>query len=478
VRSLRLSTRLALLAAAGVSVVVGAFAFGAYRIIAVRAREHIDESLERTARAAQRSQSQTELGVRDFSGPVAPVTPVKPTPKPTPQGPSAAPPTRVKVLPRGKPVPGTTGGKRATVTATPTGQPRTVTLDGERVRLLVVPLPRTSDGRQLSLAVFRPLADVENTLDEVAWSLGLGALIASAMAMGAALLLSRRALRPLVQVQSAAEQVADSQDLSVRIAEGRPDEVGRLARAVNTMLSRLEDAQGRLTGALEDQRRFAADASHELRTPLTALKGDIDLLARHELPEDERRVVLDEMAATTERMGRLVSGLLALARAEATDVERAEPVELLTLLAEADPGGRVDTEEQEVLVQAEPDALRAIFGNLIDNARRHGGRSRVGVRSDGRQAVVVVSDDGPGIAEAERQRIFDRFYRSPAQRGQPGAGLGLAIARSAAERTGGALTLLPANGRGAQFEVRLPLVRAKEPDGTTAWARPRVVRGR
>ena len=125
-------------------------------------------------------------------------------------------------------------------------------------------------------------------------------------------------------MQPAAETVAASQDLSVRIPEGRPDEVGRLARSVNQMLERLEDAQGRLTSTLDEQRRFAADASHELRTPLTALKGDIDLLARYDVPEEEREVVLAEMRASVERMGRMVEGLLALARAEATGAAAAE----------------------------------------------------------------------------------------------------------------------------------------------------------
>ena len=299
------------------------------------------------------------------------------------------------------------------------------------------------------------MADVEATLNEAKWSLGLGALLASLIAVGFALFITRRTLRPLVQVQSAAETVAASQDLSVRIPEGRPDEVGRLARSVNQMLERLEDAQGRLTSTLDEQRRFAADASHELRTPLTALKGDIDLLARYRVPEEEREVVLAEMRASVERMGRMVEGLLALARAEATGGASAAPVDLTSLVGEIAGAGESELAEP-LVVRAEPEALRAIFSNLVANGRRFG-EVRVTGRADGDWAVVLVADDGPGVDEADRERIFDRFYRAPALRGTLGSGLGLAIARSAAERSGGSLILLPGEGLGARFEVRLPL---------------------
>ena len=112
----------------------------------------------------------------------------------------------------------------------------------------------------------------------------VAALAAALLATGLALVIVRRALAPLTRTQQAAESVATSQDPSVRVPEGRPDEVGLLSRAINRMLGRLEDAQGRLRATLSEQRRFAADASHEMRTPLTALRGDIETMRAHDLP--------------------------------------------------------------------------------------------------------------------------------------------------------------------------------------------------
>jgi len=477
VRTARLSTRLALLAAAGICIAVCGFALGVYLLIERGARDRLDESLVQTAQEFERATNRNELGVRDFAAPPAPVPrPKAPAPKnPEPTAPAG---TKVQVNEGGKPAKGGSADPAADLPATSTPTPpRTITVDGQRLRLLVHRLPETSDGRQRTVAVARPVDDVEATLNTAKWSLGLGALLASLIAVGFALYITRRTLRPLVQVQSAAETVAASQDLSVRIPEGRPDEVGSLARSVNQMLERLEDAQGQLTATLDRQRRFAADASHELRTPLTALKGDIDLLARHQVPDDEREVVLAEMRASVERMGGMVEGLLALARTEGANAAAATPVDLAELIGEI---ARSDESEltEPIVVRADPEALRALFSNLIDNGRRFGDVT-VTARTQGGSAVVVVSDDGPGVEEADRERIFDRFYRAAALRGTPGAGLGLAIARSAVERNGGSLTLLPADGRGARFEVRLPLARSRmDRLGSDLWGRAGVLRAR
>ncbi len=477
-RTARLSTRLALLAAAGISIAVGAFALGAYLLIERGARDRLDDSLVQTAKQFERATVRNELGVRDFASPPAPVPRTKAPPPKDPEPPAPAG-TKVQVNEGGKPAktPSSEQDPSPALPAAAPQPPRTITLNGQRLRLLVRALPATSDGRQRTVAVARPVADVEATLNEAKWSLGLGALLASLIAVGFALFITRRTLRPLVQVQSAAETVAASQDLSVRIPEGRPDEVGRLARSVNQMLERLEDAQGRLTSTLDEQRRFAADASHELRTPLTALKGDIDLLARYRVPEEEREVVLAEMRASVERMGRMVEGLLALARAEATGGASAAPVDLTSLVGEIAGAGESELAEP-LVVRAEPEALRAIFSNLVANGRRFG-EVRVTGRADGDWAVVLVADDGPGVDEADRERIFDRFYRAPALRGTLGSGLGLAIARSAAERSGGSLILLPGEGLGARFEVRLPLAGTRAARRQSElWTRPGVVRSR
>jgi signal transduction histidine kinase len=331
-----------------------------------------------------------------------------------------------------------------------------VTLDGEHYRLLVRALEPSADGGRSTVAVARPLTDVEETLDEVALGLGTSALAAALIATGLALVILRPALRPLAQARRAAEQVAASQDPSLRVPEGRPDEVGGLARAMNRMLARLEDVQRRLRATLGEQRRFAADASHEMRTPLTALRGDIETLRRHDVPPDERAETLGDMAASVERLDRLVEGLLGLARVdgEAGEAERVDLGEMVGEIATEAECGEVGA---GVVVTGDRAALRGMLINLIANARTHGGgRVTVGVAAEDGSAVLRVDDRGPGIAEADRDRVFDRFYRAPDRRGTPGAGLGLPIAKATAERWGGSLRLLPTDS-GTSFEVRLPL---------------------
>ncbi|MBJ7455614.1 MAG: HAMP domain-containing histidine kinase [Thermoleophilia bacterium] len=435
---MRLQTRIALAAAAVVLGAVALFAVGAYLLISERAYDRLDRSLNETADQVTRELSGPDLGGRDFTEPPTPSAPVQPSQSADPD----AAGTRVELDPSG--------------TTAPSG-PRTVVLDGERYRLLVRALETGADGGRRTVAVARPLTDVEQTLDEVALGLGVAALVAALLATGVALVIVRRALRPLTDAQRAADRVADSQDPSMRVPEGRADEVGGLARAMNRMLGRLEDAQGRLRATLAEQRRFAADASHEMRTPLTALRGEIDTLRAHDLPPADREAALADMAEAVERMDRLVAGLLGLARVDGED-GRAEPIDLGEMLGELTDVDEFEEAPAGLVVVGDPTAVRGMLVNLLDNGRRHGGRVSVTLRGEGGEAVVRVSDDGPGIAEADRERIFDRFYRAAGRRSSPGAGLGLPIARATAERWGGTLALLPSE-EGTAFEVRLPLAR-------------------
>jgi two-component system, OmpR family, sensor histidine kinase MprB len=431
-----LRTRIALSSAAAVLAAVALFAAGAYVLISQRAYDRLDRSLAETADSVARELESPDVGGRDFAEPPTPGTPARPAPDPEPD-PAG---TRVELDPSGEMDP---------------GGPRTVTLDGENYRLLVRALEPSPDGGRSTVAVARPLTDVEETLDEVALGLTTAALVAALIATGLALLIARPALRPLAQARAAAERVADSQDPSLRVPEGRADEVGGLARAMNRMLARLEGAQRRLRSTLTEQRRFAADASHEMRTPLTALRGDIETLRRYDLPPEERAEVLGEMATSVDRLDRLVEGLLGLARVDG-EAGEAERVDLGEMVAEIATAEECDGVGEGVVVTGDRAALRGMLMNLIDNGRAHGGRVRVAVAAEDGAAVVRVDDDGPGIAPADRDRVFDRFYRAPDRRGTPGAGLGLPIAKATAERWGGSLRLLPSPA-GTSFEVRLPL---------------------
>lgn len=436
---MRLQTRIALAAGAAVLLAVGLFAIGAYQLISARAYDRLDDSLQDTAARVSQEITAPDLGDRDFEEPPTAGAPVDPADEPGPAG------TRVEVDPAGG--------------MTPSG-PRTVTLEGERYRLLVRALPVGGDGVSRSVAVARPLTDVERTLDEVALVLGVAAALAALLAVALTLAISRGALRPLFAARAAAETVADSQDPSLRVPEGRADEVGALARAMNRMLGRLEEAQTRLRSTLAEQRRFAADASHEMRTPITALRGEIETLQAYDPPPEDRAAALTDMARSVERMDHLVEGLLGLARVDGGDADP-ERIDLGELLGEVARAGEAGDLPDGIVVLGDRPALRAMVANLLDNARLHGGGGRVSLRADGAEAVVEVTDEGPGVAPEDCERVFDRFYRAAGRRASPGAGLGLPIARATAERWGGSVRLLPSVA-GARFEVRLPLA-PKEP---------------
>jgi two-component system, OmpR family, sensor kinase len=273
----------------------------------------------------------------------------------------------------------------------------------------------------------------------------LAAVAAALLAVGIALLLTRRALRPLAKLSAAARSIGDTGDATRRLppADAR-DEVGALSDTLNAMLASLEQAR-------EAERRFVADASHELRTPLTALRGNAAYIAQHGADSE----VLADIEGDAARLARLIDELLALAREDAGGPRRAEPVRLDRLaLAYAD--GRVTVEAPDpVTVRGDPDALARALGNLVDNALLHGpegGAVRIAVREELGRALVTVSDDGPGLSGEDAERAFERFWRANRPDRPAGAGLGLAIVRATAERHGGSVSVA-----GATFTLDLPV---------------------
>jgi two-component system sensor histidine kinase MprB len=234
---------------------------------------------------------------------------------------------------------------------------------------------------------------------------------------------------------------------------GGVDELGRLATRFNGMLAALEESVGR-------QRRLVADASHELRTPLTAARTNVDLVREGKLPEDEVRHALDEASTELDSLTSLVSDLVELARGEERKL-RIEDVQLDDIVQSAVERARARAPEATfvtslapVRVSVDPVLVERAIGNLLDNAVKYsppGAPIEVSVR-DGE---VVVADQGPGIAEEDLPRIFDRFYRAASARAKPGAGLGLAIVREAAEAHGGKATA-ESGAAGARFRLSLP----------------------
>jgi signal transduction histidine kinase len=274
------------------------------------------------------------------------------------------------------------------------------------------------------------------------------------LACGTLWLVVGRALRPVEHIRGAVTAIT-SADLSLRVPEpGTDDEIGRLARTMNDMLARLEDAAAR-------QRRFVADASHELRSPLTAIRTGLEVGLSHPdrapWPQIARRAVRQ-----SQRLEQLIAELLVLAKADAHQLAaRRQPVDLAALLADlaATPAPGVSiglSVAPGTATAGNPEDLSRMFRNLLDNAVRYA-RRRVLITAAARPEgiVVEIADDGPGIPEDERERVFGRFVRLDASREQASgsAGLGLAIAREIATAHGATIVLTEAPGGGTRAVV-------------------------
>lgn len=281
--------------------------------------------------------------------------------------------------------------------------------------------------------------------------------------------LAGRLLAPVRVLAEAAERITVDR-LGERLpVRGEADEFDRVAVAFNGVLARLESAFDRL-------RRFTADASHELRTPLTAMRTVAEVALRDRSTDDPAvaRDAFCSMLEEIERLTGLVDRLLTLTRADAdTAPHPLEPIDLATLargvVAALEPIAQergVALEcvgEDDVVALADANGLRRAVLNLADNALRHtsdGGRVTLRAARRGAMATLAVEDTGIGIAPEHHDRVFERFFRVDAARdrtvGGGGAGLGLAIAKSAVEACGGRIELASELGRGATFTIVLP----------------------
>jgi len=267
-----------------------------------------------------------------------------------------------------------------------------------------------------------------------------------------------RGLAPLAALADSLARRAPTSLDPVPVLES-PEEVQPLVRSLNDLLARLGDA-------FDTQRRFAADAAHELRTPLTALTLQIQIARRAESPE-ERVVALDRLEQGVKRATRLVQQLLTMARLDPDAARTATSFDLAAVAASVVEEKTPFAEQQRialslaavpVTVYGQEDALRILLANLVDNALRYtppGGSVDVRVAPDGDQARVDVADSGPGIAEEERERVFDRFYRGRQAPGG-GSGLGLAIVRQIITLHGGSIALDKSPSGGLLVSARFP----------------------
>jgi two-component system, OmpR family, sensor kinase len=316
------------------------------------------------------------------------------------------------------------------------------------------------DGTQVTISASR------KSIDHAVTNLLLVELLVAAAALALATLLvvrgTRTALRPLFAVIETATRIAHG-DRKLRLEPSRTDtELGSLAAAFDQMVDALETAIEEARASDAATRRFLADASHELRTPVAALQASVETLLREQPERPERDRLEAAVARESERLGRLVDDLLGLARLEAHPTRAL--VELATiarpLVEDAQtraPGATITLHaDNDTTVRGDPDALERVLRNLIDNALaaiQPTGRVDVQLRRRNGYAEALVADDGPGVPEHERQRIFERFVRLDPSK--PGHGLGLAIARRIAQQHAGDLTCDP-SPTGASFTLRLP----------------------
>ncbi|BAF58632.1 signal transduction histidine kinase [Pelotomaculum thermopropionicum SI] len=334
--------------------------------------------------------------------------------------------------------------------------------------------PLLVDGQVVGvLQVARTMGPAEMALKRLRILLFLGGAVALFLTSTLGWLLAGAALRPIGRITETASAIQQGRDLTRRISYSGPkDEVGRLAGTLNQMLERLHDAYRNLEDAEAAQRRFVSDASHELRTPLTTIKGNVELLKKMgDADPETRNEALNDIAGEVERMSRLVSDLLVLARADASLKLKKEAVALAPLLAEAARRGSVlaggltfsagdfsALGEAEVL--GDKDYLMQLLLILIENAVRYtppGGEVRLEAQAEGDCVEISIIDNGIGIAEKDLPHIFERFYRADKVRFSSGSGLGLAIARWIVEEHGGTIIVKSKEGEGSTFTVHLPL---------------------
>jgi two-component system, OmpR family, sensor histidine kinase MprB len=319
-----------------------------------------------------------------------------------------------------------------------------------RVHVEVLAFADQPDHKANEIAL--PLTPVDSALHALLmtylWLIGIGVVVAGIAGM----LISRSALAPILRFSVDTEQVTRSPDPRRRLEETGAEELRGLASSFNHTLDALERS-------LESQRHLIADASHELRTPMAALRSNIQIFLDSErLPEEDRRDLQRAIMAELDELAQLVSDVLQLARGSMPG-ERLEPVDLSEIVHHAvdrtqrrAPALRFDLDVEPAVILDSPERVSRAVTNVIDNARTWSAEDGM-IEVSLRRGVLSVRDHGPGFAEDDLERVFDRFYRSKDARRLPGSGLGLAIVKQAAEARGGFATAANAQDGGAILRV-------------------------
>ncbi|GAA3764343.1 HAMP domain-containing sensor histidine kinase [Micromonospora maritima] len=355
------------------------------------------------------------------------------------------------------------------------GQRQRLVVDGRRVGMSgpvrVVTVPAGTPQEPRTVLVAKSLSDVRHSLHVVRNLLLVGfPLLVAGLAVVAWRVVGAT-LRPVEELRSGAAEITGRAGAERLPVPAGQDEIHRLAVTLNDMLDRLAASRDR-------QRAFVADAAHELRSPLTNMRTELEV-ARRLGDGTDWPAVADDLLADTERLGRLVDDLLLLARLDEQDARPSPvgPVELGGLLRGVAarypcPPVRLVVPDGAWWVEGDPGELRRVLVNLVDNATRHAHAAvELAVTGpDGAYHLVTVTDDGPGVPAADRERVFARFTRLDDARARDagGAGLGLAIVRELVRRAGGTVELADATpgaaAPGLRATVRLPALAEPDPE--------------
>ncbi|MFK3622638.1 ATP-binding protein [Corynebacterium hesseae] len=332
------------------------------------------------------------------------------------------------------------------------------TLGGERV------LAKHEDGGA-TVVLAKDLGPTEEIVSAVGSALLIIVAFGVLLSVFAGMVVSKTGMEPIARLKRAVDYVTQTNDLR-RIAVESNDEMSQLTASFNRMLSALQHAR-------VQQSQFVADAGHELKTPLTSMRTNIELLMMLNksgggfgISEEDRRDLEDDVMAQMSELSTLIGDLVDLAREDATEKEP-EPVELHEVLENSLNRAKrrrpdVDFRVRFIpwMLDGDPFALGRATLNLMDNAAKWSpptGTVRVSMRQVAEDKVRLrVDDSGPGIAPEERDKVFERFYRSAEARAMPGSGLGLAIVKSVVERHNGEITIKDSADGGTRMEVILP----------------------
>ncbi len=323
----------------------------------------------------------------------------------------------------------------------------------------------------MAVQVSAPLASVHREVTAMISALAVLIPIAFGLVVTTGYVMASRALAPVDALRQAADRIG-AQNLRERLPVPGDDELSRLARTLNAALERL-------AGALEEVRRFTADAAHELRTPLAVMRTQVEVAMQGERSQQTYRALLQSLVEDLDGMGHMVDELLHLAREDAR-VDSARPTSValeqlvqgvagkLRVLADSQ-GVTVHTALTTAQVQGDYERLERTIANVIKNAIQNtpaGGTVTLKLMRSSEEAALLVTDTGIGISPEHLPHVFERFYRVDPARGQGGgAGLGLSICKSIVESHGGTVAIESRVGSGTQVTIRLPIERDQEREG-------------